>query len=168
MSARALAFFLYIAFVGCHDERGPESIPLAAYSDSSIASVPQIRTVAELERDARRRCLVLFIDVEWSVTAVRSREVITRLNSTINADNRLSHVELRRIDCTDQNSPFADAFDEWLARQNANPNLISGGYGGVVWVRSGEVVDSVPSAVESGFDVILSRTVELFPNRIEK
>jgi hypothetical protein len=133
-----------------------------------IADVITAETIASAEEfnsAVRRERLILHLDVEWAMQAIQSRPVIVKFKKKLETDAHYGDVVFRRVDCSEPEGPVWDAVAQWLHEQNADPSLMVGGYGAVVWVKSGKVVDSVPYAAGDGVDNLVARTHLVMPNK---
>jgi len=131
----------------------------------SRVSTDTIRTPNELHAILKTESLILHIDVNWAVQAVRSRPVVLRLQELIRRDHNLNNVVVHRIDCTEQTGELWDSLSNWFQCQGADRYLMFGGYGAVVWVRLGIIVDSVHYAADVGVEKLVDRTRNTFTTK---
>lgn len=122
---------------------------------------PTIASVEEFEEALQERCLILHLDVDWAMQAIQSRAAVGELQRSLAADPKYSHVVVRRIDLTEQSGSIWNEVTRWLGPQADSLGLMYGGNGAVVWVKSGHVVSSVPSAYLEGERRLISRTRRL-------
>jgi hypothetical protein len=106
---------------------------------------------------------IIHLDVEWSHYAVANRPLLSRLRSKTLIDPRCRSVRWRRIDCTNQqDTAIGQVLTDWLRGQKANPALVQNGYGSLLWIRDGQLVDwlSDPTVVKE--DKLFERTLIAF------
>lgn len=106
---------------------------------------------------------VLLIDVAWSGTAVRSRQVVAALEQEWCSDNARPAVGFYRVDLTDGQGPVWAGVRQWLTAQSvpADP-LTNDGNGALVWIRQGSVADWVGHAAGEGVAALVERTGRIY------
>ena len=107
---------------------------------------------------------VIYFYVDWSVYAVRGREVMNAVEKQI-AEIADSPQLFWLADVSDIDSPAGFIF-EWLRKQERDDlkmcNMIAGGSGCVVWIKKGNVIDFEMSAGGEGTSALVERTKTLF------
>src|SRR5262245_15635844 len=109
---------------------------------------------------------IIHLDVDWSLSAIANRPLLSRLHSKVLLDPRCRAVRWRRIDCTNQqDTAIGQVLTDWLRSQNANPALVQNGYGSLLWIKDGQLVDwlSDPTFVKE--DKLFERTLKALPQR---
>jgi hypothetical protein len=140
--------------------------PLPRDSDvpiDQIITAPTITTPDELASALEKESVILHLDVEWSIQAIQSRPVIAKFKESLERDTRYSGIAFRRIDCSVQEGPVWDALAHWLRTQSADTSLMVTGYGAIVWIRSGKVVDAVHYAALEGDETLAAKTHSAMP-----
>jgi hypothetical protein len=115
--------------------------------DDSIASpiddeppMPTIRTVQEFDAAIARDHCVLFIDVDWSFESVAVRRWLYPWLRRFTWGDPASKIPFYRIDATQQRG---DVFDKLCS--GPLRDLAYGGYGPLIFVSNGQIVDVVES-----------------------
>ncbi len=150
------------AVAGCFQK--PERVAPPASKDDDSSPILTIGTPEEFEADLKGRRLILHIDVDWAMQAVQSRPVIADFRSALLAEPEFQDIAFRRIDCT-ENGKLSRALKDWLLGQAADTSCMTGGYGAILWVQSGKVVDVVHYAAEVGVPRLIERTRKAFAKR---
>jgi len=109
---------------------------------------------------------VLYFYVDWSVYAVRGRQILEVVEKQLPERPDL-WPQFWLADVSDMNSPVA-FIGEWLKKQEREDmkmyNMIACGSGSVAWLREGEVIDFEISVSRAGSDQLVERTKRLFHN----
>ena len=97
---------------------------------------------------------IAFVHFGWSGQSVQSLMVVEDLERLL-----WTNAAVYRIDPDDHTNAAA-----WLmgAGEKQGKDLVAGGYGSVLWMKSGEVVDWVPFAAKSGLEELIDRTSKAF------
>jgi hypothetical protein len=107
---------------------------------------------------------VIYFYVDWSVYAVRGREVMNAVEKQI-PEIADSPQLVWWADVSDVDSPAGFIF-EWLRKQERDDlkmcSMIAGGSGCVVWTEKGNVIDFETSAGGAGTSALVERTKTLF------
>ena len=140
-------------------------LPLAIGGTYFLYSQPMptepILSPSEFETVVASGTVVMHVDVDWASQAIQSRFVVHQLEEAIGNDPRFRDIRFCRIDCTEQNGPLWDAVETWFSKQPGGRDSIFGGYGAVVWIVDGGIVDCAPSAALAGYDDLLARTLKI-------
>jgi hypothetical protein len=125
--------------------------------------VVTIATAEELSATTAADRAVLFIDVLWSGTAIRSRHVVSALEQEWRSDSSRPAVSFYRVDLSDQEGPIWDGVRQWLVAESVPADrLIDGGNGALVWIREGSAVDWVGYAAGEGVAALVERTQRIY------
>jgi hypothetical protein len=131
---------------------------------SALVPIPAetIQSPAEFKDVIAAGNFVMHVDVDWSTQAVINRTVINRLRSKITFDPRCNSVRWRRFDCTYSDTALWHAIDEWLGSQDVERRSLESGYGALIWVKDGRVVDSLRDASLVSEDRLFTKTLKAF------
>src|SRR4051794_20795908 len=92
------------------------SVLVSARSPETISSSTEFNSLIESEG------AIIHLDVDWSLSAIANRPLLSRLRSKVLFDPRCRTVRWRRIDCTNQqDTAIGQVLTDWLRSQNANP-----------------------------------------------
>jgi hypothetical protein len=117
--------------------------------------------VAELEQQASA---LAFLWVAWAIHAHRSEKTALELVANWNESHPQLPLVLWKIDLSDQTGAVWDAVDARLAPEESSTkdSLLYGESGGMVWVRSGQIVERVVSASAESAERLLEITEKIF------
>ena len=122
-----------------------------------------IATISDLKQARSQERAIIFLWVDWAIHARRSEIVVKRFLESWERDHGDCKVESYRIDVGGQEGEIWDALFEWLPNEpEARGNLIWGGCGALLWLRSGSVIASVVYAADAGCDKLLAITNDAF------
>lgn len=129
-------------------------------------------TIDELESVAAIRRALVFFFVEWAIQAVWSRNRVEAF-----LDHLTTKVPLPPpcyvIDLTEQSGPVWVWVRHWLdtsfvlpqpERGGFSQRLMYSGRGSLLWVNSGEIVDSIDSVETLSLEQLEHRTRDAFPD----
>jgi len=112
--------------------------------------------------------LILFMDNVNAIQGVQSRVVMRELVESIRRGPQSKTIAFRRVVIdSDGSGEILDAIEKWLSEQDAEVEVVFSGYGAILWVRHGTVVDSVNYTYDAGTADVLSRTHRAFPATAE-
>jgi hypothetical protein len=97
---------------------------------------------------------MLFVDVDWSVGAVSSAQVVR----DVVVQCEREPVEFARLDLTKQEGAIWDAVGNWLQTQKIPDHLMTNGNGELIWTCRGQVTDYQPWAAGSRTQDLIERT----------
>lgn len=128
-----------------------------------VKRVVTITNVEELSLALAADRAVLFIDVAWSGTSVRSRPVVAALEETWRSDTARPAVSFYRVDLSDQEGLVWVGVRQWLTAQPvpADP-LTYNGNSALVWIRQSSAVDWVGHAAGEGVAALVERTRRIY------
>lgn len=124
-----------------------------------------ITTVLDLNEARTQERALIFLWVVWAIHARYSEVVVRRLLESLQEAPPIA-VAPYRIDVSDQEGPVWEALKRWLqVEPMAKGNLLWGGAGSLLWVRSGTIAHSVVNAAQVEDDKLLEITREAFGER---
>lgn len=127
-----------------------------------LKNVVTISTPEEFDAVLKSRCVILHVDVDWSVPAAISRAVIGQLKTNVESDRSIHRVVFRRIDCSASDSEIFSCVESWLKGQSTHPSVLRVGGGAIIWVLEGRVFASDDYAAHTGLEELLARTRTAF------
>jgi len=135
----------------------PTAQPKSQLDDETeVLAMPTPSTLDELHDALARDCCVLYIDVDWSVDSVLGRRVFNRFVQAWNARPRRPGVAFFRIDATRSEGPVYEALvpscSQWLTL----------GYGTILYLQHGEIIDAVARAADETPGTLSARTERVF------
>ncbi|HLY75197.1 MAG TPA: hypothetical protein VKU80_13840 [Planctomycetota bacterium] len=126
----------------------------------SISLVDSEASLAEL---LASREAIVFVQFNWSGQSVASLRVFEEWEKE-NAASNCNIPRFFRID-PDMMIPSAGA---WFTEESVKygQDLAAGGYGSVIWLRSGRIVDFVKYAAKEGASLLRGRSMKAFSRNI--
>jgi hypothetical protein len=121
-----------------------------------------IRTSSEIKTILASEAVILHLDVDWSIHAVQSRQIIQQFAEPLASRANTSPILIRRIDCSEQRGELY-ALQQSLQIGHA----MLAGAGAVVWINQGKVVDCIVDAAQVGVDQLIARTWQAFDSRLQ-
>ena len=119
----------------------------------------------DLEKMKSLPQLILFMDNVNAIQGQESRVVMRELVESVRQGPQSGEIAFRRVVVDlDESEEVLDAIGIWLRAQD-NKNcfeVVYSGYGAILWVRNGTVVDYVNYAHHAGIADVLSRTHRAF------
>jgi hypothetical protein len=109
--------------------------------------------------------LILFMDNVNAIQGVESRVVMRELVESVRQGPQSGEIAFRRVVIDlDESEEILDAIGIWLSDQDEQDyvQVVYSGYGAILWVRNGKVVDYVNYAHDAGIADVLSRTHRAF------
>ena len=124
--------------------------------------IETIRTVEGFQSQVKAGGVLIHFDVDWAVQAIQSRKPIARLAERIANHPCFSGVRIYRVDCTEQEGELWLYLLSWC-ESNLHGNYFAyGGKGALIWLRDGQVQDSVEFAAELSDDELLAKSLNAF------
>ena len=106
-----------------------------------------IVTITDLNDAYLQERALIFIYVGWAIHARNAEKEVRRLLATLEKDFLKWQATSYRVDITDGEGEVFDALVEWI---RADPidreNLLAGGCGALLWLRSGSICASLVGA----------------------
>jgi hypothetical protein len=167
MVAAVCAVVVLFGFINSSYRSGASRQDESTTPLAEIVTFDAIVSAEDLANALRYERLILHFDADWSMYSLLSRPVIVSFKQAIEMDVGFRDVKFRRVDCTELDDPVQDAVKEWLESQNAQFDPISSGYGAIVWVASGKVVEIVPYPAEESVDNLVTRTRLKMPSHTQ-
>lgn len=127
-----------------------------------------IQTKDEFEAAVMADRALLHVDVDWSAYAVNSRPVITKFFESVEKEFGVGYVSFYRVDCTEQSGPIWDITADWFTKNKADSTVMSSGSGAIVWIKKGQLTDSIYDAASKGIADLMTRTRKLFALAIDE
>ncbi len=122
-----------------------------------------VNSVADFESAMNVERCVVFLDVDWSVSSVRSRQVVGEFVEKWESESPASQVRFFRIDATLQEGRLFEAVRGWCATARVQPHpSVTGGSGPVLWVTKGAIIDHANYPPEIGVAGLWQRTEAAF------
>jgi hypothetical protein len=91
-----------------------------------------------------------------------------QLVESVRPERRSEGIEFRRVIIdSDDSSELVNVIADWISDQDTDENIVYSGYGAVLWVRNGMVLDSVNYAYDVGISYVLSRTHRAFAAEVK-
>ena len=113
--------------------------------------------------------VIIHVDTDWSIQAAASRPIVKRLQSRMAVDPRCSTIRWRRFECYDPSTLLWQALDDWLGNQLGDQQSVGrpvqSGYGSLIWVKDGRVVDSLAYSANEDADELFARTLIAFKEK---
>ncbi len=135
------------------------------YLAQNVETCAEESELAKLEAIPK---LVVFLDNVNAVQRRQSRIVMRQLVESVRSERRSEGIELRRVIIdSDDSSELVNAIADWISDQDTDENIVYSGYGAVLWVRNGTVLDSVNYAYDVGISDVLSRTHRAFAAEVK-
>src|SRR5262245_60133071 len=105
-----------------------------------------VSTARDLEEVRSLPRAFVFIDVNWAIQARQSNSAFRQFVATRTSTDPDCPASAYCVDLSDQVGDVWTTLREWL-REEGQPfdELTYGGYGALLWVRSGAVAASVPN-----------------------
>jgi hypothetical protein len=101
--------------------------------------------------------------VNWSIQARHSLSQAESLIGVLRAQPTDWQFNEYRLDLSEQSGELWNATRTWLASEGENVDTLTwGGYGSLLWLRNGKVVDRAFSAGEASKGDLLARTESAF------
>lgn len=89
---------------------------------------------------------LIFLWVIWAIHALYSKNVLTALIEILSGNGDEIETQCFMADVSEQQGEVWDSLREWLdTQQQLTDSLTYGGWGDLLWVRSGLVVASTPN-----------------------
>ena len=108
-----------------------------------------ITTAHELEEVRALPRAFVFIYVNWSEQARLAEITFSDFLAEWGSLEPDHSIPVYRVDLSDQDGEIWDSVRKWLKKEIRNETSFTyGGYGALLWVRSGTVVASVPAVVK--------------------
>jgi hypothetical protein len=109
--------------------------------------------------------LILFVDNVNAIQGRQSRVVMRELVESVRRGPQAEAIAFRRVVIdSGESDEILDAIGIWLSDQDDENyfQVVYSGYGAILWVRNGKVVDYVNYAHDAGIADVLSRTHRAF------
>ena len=104
----------------------------------------------------------VFIYVNWAIEARHSETAFRNLLTVLPSPEQGFSIPVYRVDLSEQEGEVWTALRQWL-REDGQPydQLTYGGYGALLWIRSGAAVASVPhvAGVEQSKLVAVTKSI---------
>lgn len=88
--------------------------------------------------------VIIYISVNWSAQERISRNVL----NTVMTELRINEFPIFKIDCSEQTNKYVE---DWLVSQSPQ-NLYSNGYGEIIFVAYGKIIDYIKYPGELGIE----------------
>ena len=112
-------------------------------------SMIQICTTTDLAAMQAKPRAFVFLWVNWSGPAINSRSLVEQVVTTWHTQHPEQQVPCYSIDVSDQSGEVWDGLVAWLTAEGRPAgNLMYGGAGPLLWVRSGHVILHVLSSLQ--------------------
>lgn len=151
MLSIALAFGVYRVIYPWHPTVDYERI------EREVKSLA-IRTAEELNQANEHEYLILFIDADWSMTAIQSSVRFIALREKLKDHSSYSRITFRSIDITDQSDSLFQHHKSWFAAHSMALSDWCSGSGQLILVKSGKVKDIIHCPAVEKFEDVLART----------
>ena len=122
-----------------------------------------IASAADLDEVRSQPRALVFIDVKWSIQARRSDAACRDFLKILHRESPREEIPVYLLDLSEQEGDVWLSTREWL-REEGQPHdsLCYGGYGAMLWVRSGTVAAYVPYLAEIECDQLTAMTRGVF------
>ena len=144
---------------------GPAFLWTAHRNLLPVSPAVTVKTPAEFHALMSSGSVIVHLDVDWSTDAQASRLVIASFRRRMASDSRCSTILFRRVDCTSNDTPLYRTTKGWLGGQNANWIGLRGGYGALLWIKDGQLMDSLRCAANENADELFARTLTAFTTK---
>jgi hypothetical protein len=122
-----------------------------------------VATIPDMEEARSKERAFIFLWVNWAIHARHSEIEVRRLLDTWVKDFPALPADAYRADVSAQEGHLWDALYDWLrAEPQAQGNLMWGGAGALLWVRSGVIAASTVNAANLGYEELLAGTRRVF------
>jgi hypothetical protein len=125
--------------------------------------VKEIAGQSDLEEARSQPRSFVFLWVNWATRARLSEEVVRTLVESWNSTHPELPAPVYRADLSKQSGEVWESIREWLRSEGKSVNeLTYGGYGALLWLKSGSVAAAAPFAAAMDYADLLSATRALF------
>jgi hypothetical protein len=133
-----------------------DAIPIVGGAFRDVATADESRAVLR-----EPRC-VMFIHVIWSVASQQAQETLEQVASLMRGRHEAHAPVFFRVDVSEMQSELKAAVREFLVKNGLrDTRILVVGWGGIVWVKDGAIVDHEMAAYDKNVEEILSRSRQL-------
>jgi hypothetical protein len=144
---------------GCPEVHPQRANPMARHG----TNMQPIVAIADLDEARLQERALLFIWVNWAIQARQSEIELRKLLSTLGTDSLNWQAITYRVDISEGEGEVFDALAKWIGAEPIDRgNLIDGGCGALLWLRSGLIRASVVGALNHSQEQLLAITHGVF------